>query len=990
MRVPSRCAEVRIGLVGGMANAMYCFTRILRQQGYDADYVVDEQDTFPLSQPLWEEVPLALDLRVDDGEPFDAREWSSLTAQLDWRPPDWVVHPDGSASRTRSARLLGPALRSGRRGGRELMRHASANQPLVDTLASYDRLVVCGIRVVEALLSGTPFVYWPHGGDVRVVPFREETPFDRAFGRAIRKAVVSAAVAGTHDPTIADRLEELGRPAPIPYLPFLVDVARYSPGEPTSDLALDVKALAGERRILFHAARQDFRWKATDRFARAFATVVASGAPLYLVLSPWGADFEATRQIFSDAGVLDSVHYLESAVSKPILRDLYRISDAVVDQFSITAFGAVMLEAMACGTPVLINLDVEAFVARWPDFVPPPVLRASTEEGIREALDAIADGSTDLPAFGRAGRVWIESTTAGGCSPLRGRGMIRFLKKLKAWAVTKTIHLSIWLAINLTAVIGYLVLRMLTRRERHRPQREKPRLFWGTIPMINMKYHSQAMRRLGYESETVVAHIYDIHSREDYDVLTSELVEGLPFAKHLPRLARRLIEPYVTFAWAIKNFDVFTIYTTGTILRTTPLRHRDLQLLHRAGKKIVLLAYGADVQVMSRFRGLPFKHAMCMDYPQYTRQEAQTLRDMEYCVAHSDHVMSGVDWVDYMPRWDSLNAGHFAIDTAEWTPAPESEERDPDAPIVIFHAPNHRELKGTRFLIDACEELVAEGEPIELRLVERVPNTEIRRRLAEADIVADQFIVGWYALFAIEAMAMAKPTLCFLREDLLELYTLYSFAGECPLVNTPALEIKEQLRPLIHDAARRRGIGLAGRRYVEKNHSLEAVGAMFDGVYRELWGCLRRPQSMERIPSTSETRGWTPSTFFIRELSPTRSPSCSGSMCRTCAGSSVASSITLTSSRTETISSPATLNTSDRSSSSAFGKTSTTSEMWMGLIRCPGRPAIEIWSPCAPFRAASARPSPPALARKRRRTGRRPFGRTLGSCPRATLRRAWT
>jgi hypothetical protein len=116
-----------------------------------------------------------------------------------------------------------------------------------------------------------------------------------------------------------------------------------------------------------------------------------------------------------------------------------------------------------------------------------------------------------------------------------------------------------------------------------------------------------------------------------------------------------------------------------------------------------------------------------------------------------------------------------------------------------------------------------------------VPNTEIRRQLAEADIVADQFIVGWYALFAIEAMAMAKPTLCFLRDDLLELYTLYSFAGECPLVNTPALEIKEVLRPLIHDAKRRREVGLAGRRYVENHHSLEAVGAMLDGVYRSVW-----------------------------------------------------------------------------------------------------------------------------------------------------------
>ena len=413
--------------------------------------------------------------------------------------------------------------------------------------------------------------------------------------------------------------------------------------------------------------------------------------------------------------------------------------------------------------------------------------------------------------------------------------MIRFLKKVKGWAVTRAKHLVIWLAINVTAGVGYVVFRVLTRRERHRPQPEKPRLFWGTIPMINMKYHSQAMRRLDYESSTVVAHIYPIHSREDYDVLTAELVDSVPLAKHLPELARKLIEPYVTFAWALRNFDVFTIYSSGTILRRTPLRYRELQLLHGAGKKVVLLAYGADVQVMSRIHNLLYKHALCMDYPDFTRREAETLRDMEYCVANSDHVMSGVDWVDYMPRWDSLNAGHFAIDTAQWTPAPESAEREPHQPVVIFHAPNHRELKGTRFLIAACEELKAEGEPIELRLVERVPNTEIRRQLAEADIVADQFIIGWYALFAIEAMAMGKPVLCYLRPDLVELYTLFSFAGECPLVNTPVLEIKERLRELVHDAPRRRELGLAGRRYVEDNHSLEAVGAMFDGIYGSVW-----------------------------------------------------------------------------------------------------------------------------------------------------------
>lgn len=413
--------------------------------------------------------------------------------------------------------------------------------------------------------------------------------------------------------------------------------------------------------------------------------------------------------------------------------------------------------------------------------------------------------------------------------------MIRFLKKVGAWLEARAKQFAIWLVIKVTAGLAYVVFRVLTRRERHRDHPVQPRLFWGVIPMINMKYHSLAMRRLGYESTTVVSHIYPIHSRADYDVLTAELVEALPLAKRLPRLAKRLIEPYVTFAWAIRNFDVFTIYASGTILRPTPLRYRELQLLHRAGKKVVLLAYGADVQVMSRFRGLTHKHATCMDYPDFTRREKETLRDMEYCVAHSDHVMSGVDWVDYMPRWDSLNAGHFAIDTDEWSVAAERDDGEPKGPVVVFHAPNHRELKGTRFLLAACQELVAEGEPLELRLVENVPNSEIRRQMAAADIVADQFIVGWYALFAIEAMAMGKPVLCYLRPDLLELYTLFSFAAECPLVNTPALEIKERLRELIHDAARRRELGAAGRRYVENHHSLGAVGATLDGIYRTVW-----------------------------------------------------------------------------------------------------------------------------------------------------------
>jgi glycosyltransferase involved in cell wall biosynthesis len=399
---------VRIGLVGGMANAMYCFARVLRQQGYEAFYVEDEQDTYPMSQPLWEEVPLELEWRRFGSEPFDAAGWRELAESSGWDEPDWIVHPNGNRPKARRGDLVRAASWTGWQDRREVLSYVRALEPLSAQLRRYDRIVVCGIRVVAAMMSGRPYVFWPHGGDVHIVPFQQETPFDRSLARLTRAAIVRAEVAGSHDPTIAARLEELGRTPPIPYLPFLVDVDRYSPGEPESTVAQEVRARAAGRRILLLASRQDFYWKGTDRFARAFAAIVSAGAPLYLVVTPWGADVEATRQIFAEAGVLDSIHYLESAVAKPILRDLYRVADLVVDQFTVTAFGAVMLEAMGCGTPVLINLDLEAFRDRWPDFVPPPILRASSEDEISAVLRSLAGDNSRLEELGAASRRWIQ------------------------------------------------------------------------------------------------------------------------------------------------------------------------------------------------------------------------------------------------------------------------------------------------------------------------------------------------------------------------------------------------------------------------------------------------------------------------------------------------------------------------------------------------------------------------------------------------------
>ncbi len=359
--------------------------------------------------------------------------------------------------------------------------------------------------------------------------------------------------------------------------------------------------------------------------------------------------------------------------------------------------------------------------------------------------------------------------------------------------IQRTLRIVLWPFRRLLAVAALPVLVVLVDLERRRPRPSVPRILWGPEPS---PAHAEAVRRLGYTAATVAE-----------------------------------TGGYRRFAWALRRFDIFVFSPQSTILRGTPLKYWELQLLRFAGKKLVLLPRGSDVRMATRTRNLLFKHAQSLDDPKYTRGERQRLRDLEYCAIRADHIMSAGDLVDYLPWWDRLSAGYAAVDVEEWKPDP----RTPGHPLVVVHAPSDRELAGTAFLVRACDELARDGLAVELHVVERGDDEALRERMQEADVVADQFVLGWYGLVALEGMSMAKPVLSFLRPDLLELYTLFSFAGECPIVNTAPFDIKEKLRELAADPERAAELGRRGRQYVRDHHSVEALTTTFDEIVTALW-----------------------------------------------------------------------------------------------------------------------------------------------------------
>ena len=354
----------------------------------------------------------------------------------------------------------------------------------------------------------------------------------------------------------------------------------------------------------------------------------------------------------------------------------------------------------------------------------------------------------------------------------------------------------------------------------------------GPYPLLNNIYHKRALARFGYSAETFVYKTYFITDEFDHDI---ERRFGL---KSLPLPANRLIAVLAAFAFAVWRYRLVYVYFNGGPLAVLPgfLWQCEAFFFRLAHVRVVVMPYGSDVQDMRHSPNLAFKHTMTLSYPgRGLAADRRAARNIGYWTVQADHVVSGVEWVDYMASWDTLMLGHFSIDCEELRPQP-AVPRAPGRPLRILHAPNHRHIKGTDAVIASVDTLIRRGHAIELVLVEKRPNAEVLEEIARADLVVDQLIIGWYAMFALEAMALGKPVVCYIRPDLEALYRKAGLIGpdELPFLRADALSIETLLEEAacgVHDLA---AIGRKGRRFVEHHHSLEVVGATFDRINRSI------------------------------------------------------------------------------------------------------------------------------------------------------------
>jgi len=356
----------------------------------------------------------------------------------------------------------------------------------------------------------------------------------------------------------------------------------------------------------------------------------------------------------------------------------------------------------------------------------------------------------------------------------------------------------------------------------------------GPEPMINNIYHKKALEHSGYSAETFVGSVYFITSDFDYRA---------DLQNYNKYWVLKYFSGVILFLRAISRYKCVYIYFHGGPLSGYSfLKNIESQLFKLGNTRVLVMPYGGDVNDMTLAVNLKFKHAIDVDYPEFYKRNENVREQIKRWTMGADKVVSGCDWVDYMYHWDKLMIAHFSIDTERILEFKNPDYVLPktfskDRPLKILHAPNHKSMKGTSFIEQAVKDLQTEGYPIELILMQKQPNATILKTISEVDIVADQLVIGWYAMFALEGLSLSKPVICFLREDLLE---LYMFAGliksreELPFLNTDVFGVKKVLEQVLNGEIDLEKIKDKCIPYVNKHHSISYIGSVFDELNQQM------------------------------------------------------------------------------------------------------------------------------------------------------------
>ena len=304
--------------------------------------------------------------------------------------------------------------------------------------------------------------------------------------------------------------------------------------------------------------------------------------------------------------------------------------------------------------------------------------------------------------------------------------------------------------------------------------------------IANVAYNlSLQQKKMGHE-----VRLFDI--TENYTSENTDISLNLPMKYSKKDIFNRfqIISKNLLGITLKEKFDIFHLHDAGIFPQDI-----DIPLFFKRFGKVVVHWHGSKVRNNGRTFGSKFADAEIVSTPDL----------LEYAPEAT--------WIPNCIPWHRLS----------------KMDRNDDR-IIIGHAPTNRFYKGTKYFLEAMEQLKKEYPNVECLLIENKPHKEAMQLLQTCDIVVDSVdVLGWYGVLTNEVQQMGIPCCTWIKPGL-EPY-LEEPSG---IVNVTKDNLTQRLEELILDENLRRDLGRSGEKYVEKVHNNRKICEKILTVYDQI------------------------------------------------------------------------------------------------------------------------------------------------------------
>jgi len=269
------------------------------------------------------------------------------------------------------------------------------------------------------------------------------------------------------------------------------------------------------------------------------------------------------------------------------------------------------------------------------------------------------------------------------------------------------------------------------------------------------------------------------------------------------------------------KYKYFFYLSTNSLLPD----YKDIRIFRLFGKRSMIFFTGCDVRMPEKV--MHFKFNPCRNCP-------QEYKDSVGCVIEMKRARTGLiektfdEIICHIPDAGYLTRGYnlaFSPINLEDFPPEKYSNYIISPKLRILHAPTNEDYKGSKYIYLALDELKKKYD-FELKLVKNVTIEKLYEEIQSSDLVIDQMIGGGYGLFAMEAMAMYRPVVCYVREDLWE-----KIKHDSPIYNASPDELYNVLDSILANPAQLTERSRQSREFIEKYHDAKKIAQQYYEIF---------------------------------------------------------------------------------------------------------------------------------------------------------------